>query len=62
MHVSLGRERIHPAVPRTSERTYQGYFGRWKLFHVSVGLPGFLLAGARVNSDVSLLVAYITCV
>ena len=62
MHVSLDRELIHPAVPRTSERTYQSYFGCWKLFNVSVGLPGFLLAGAGVNSHVSLLAAYITCV
>ena len=62
MHVSLGHELIQPAVPRTSERSYQGYSGCWKLFHVSVGLPGFLLAGAGVSSHVSLLVAYITCV
>ena len=56
-YVSLSRELIRQAVALTSEHTYQGYFRCWKLFYVSMGPPGFLLAGVGGDSYVRSLLA-----
>ena len=58
VYVSLGRELMHQAVARTSERTYQDYFRCLKLFRVSMGQPVGLLAGSGVDSPERLLLAY----
>lgn len=59
LYISLGRELILQAIAGTSERTYEGYFGGWVQFRMSLGLPTFLSEAAGVASHTRCLLAYV---
>ena len=47
MYFRLGLKLVRNAIARSSERTYQGHFGAWAEFRLSVGKTVFLVSGKR---------------